>query len=186
MIENHPKRHNFIEKETRNVFSNVLSATALKYSIGFNIHGKRDCKINQFVVEETCPICSEIEDWNHVIKCSCVESKRNEYLSKIRRKLEKVDDTSEDQEKINIIISDVRNCFNDELNFQTNQELLGMRIFFCGTLVKAGHEITFKPTKIVNIIISDIRKFLNDESNFQTNQELLGMRIIFRGTLVKI
>ena len=94
---------------------------------------KRECRLNQLVLDDSCTRCSDPEDWNYVIQCSRVERKRNEWLSRLRRKLEKVDKTNADQMKTNTIISDIRKFLNDESDCQTNQELLGMIIFFRGT-----------------------------------------------------
>ena len=68
-------------------------------------------------------------------------------MSKIRRKLKKVDEMNADREKINMIISDIRKFLNDESTFQTNQELLGMRKNFRGTLVKSWTGDNFQTNK---------------------------------------
>ena len=80
------------------------------------------------MVDTSCPRHSELEDWNHVIKCICVEDRRNDNLRKIISKLEKSDETNAEQEKINVIVSDIRKNVNSE-KIETNQQLLSMRFF---------------------------------------------------------
>ena len=79
---------------------------------------------------------------NRVVKCSCIEEIRNEYLSKLRRKLEKIGYAHEDQIKTNKIVSYIRKFFNNETSFETNQELLSMTNVFRRIVVKiwAGND----------------------------------------------
>lgn len=82
------------------------------------MNGTRDCAINEHVVDFSCPRFSETKDWNHIVKCRCTEEKRNACLSKLRRKLEKEDDTNEDFMKINKIVSDMSKLLNNETIFE--------------------------------------------------------------------
>ena len=99
LLEKDPEIRNIIGKEAMNVFSNGFLAIVLKWSLRLNVRRARDFQINQHVVGAPCARDSEPEDWNHVIKRSCVETNRNEHLSKTRRKLEKGDETNADKEK---------------------------------------------------------------------------------------
>ena len=58
------------------------------------MRGTKDCTINEYVVDSHYPRYSETEDWNHVVKCRRIEERRNAYFSKLRRKLEKEDETN--------------------------------------------------------------------------------------------
>ena len=89
LCENSVENYELIEKEARNKFPNGLSATVLKFSSGLNMHGKGECQIKESVEDDSCPRCIEPEDWNHVIQCSCIESKRNECLGRLIKKLNK-------------------------------------------------------------------------------------------------
>ena len=55
---------------------------------------------------------------NHVVKYSCAWDRRNEFLSELRRKLEKADDAKEYQTKMNKIVGDIRKIFNNEFFFK--------------------------------------------------------------------
>ena len=85
------------------------------------MHGTRDCTINEHAVDVSCTRCSETEDQNHVVKFRCIKERRNAYLSKLRLKLEKVDDANEDQIKTKKIVSDTRTFLNNETSFETTQ-----------------------------------------------------------------
>ena len=50
-----------------------------------------------------------------------MERKRNEYLGRLRKKLEKTDSKNVDQIKINAIISDIQKFLNKESNYQKNR-----------------------------------------------------------------
>ena len=80
--------------------------------------------------DNSFPRWSELEDWNHVVLCGCTESKRNEYLGRLRKKIDKAD--SKNEVKINAIISDIHTFLQKESNYQTSQELIGLRNLFRG------------------------------------------------------
>ena len=131
-VENYELKY----KEARNVFPNGLSAAVLKCSTGLNMHEKMECQINELVKDDSCPRCSELEHYNHVIQCGCVESKRNECLGKLREKLDKEESKNACQLKINAIIVDIQKFLNKESDYQTNQELIGLRNVFRGMAVQ--------------------------------------------------
>ena len=83
------ENHNFIDKEERSVFPSGLSVASLKYSFRLNVHGKGEYQINEVVVDNYFPRCSDLEHWNHVTQCGYIESKRNKCLRRIRKKLDK-------------------------------------------------------------------------------------------------
>ena len=130
------ENYELLDKETRNVFPNGLSATSLKCSSGLNARGKREFQINESVEDDSCPRCVEPEDWNHAVQCGCMESKTNECLGRLRKKLEKADSKNVDQVETNVIISDIHKFLNKESNYQTNQELIGLMNVFRGIAVQ--------------------------------------------------
>ena len=71
-----------------------------------------------------------------MVQCGCIESKRNEYLGRLRKKLDKTDCKNVDQVKINAIIRDIQKFLNKESNYQKNQELIGLRNVFRGMAVQ--------------------------------------------------
>ena len=71
------------------------------------------------------------------MKCRCAGERRNAYLIKLRRTLEKADDANEDAIKINKIVGDIRKFLNNETSFETNQETLSMRNVFRGIVIKS-------------------------------------------------
>ena len=91
------ENYNFTDKEARSAFPNVLSAASLKCSFGLSTNGKSEFQINALVLDDSCPRCSEPEDWNCMLQCGCAESKRNECLIGVRKKLGKADKTNVDQ-----------------------------------------------------------------------------------------
>ena len=70
-------------------------------------------------------------------KCRQVEGKRDEFLTKLRIKLIKADDTNEDLIKVNKIVSDMSEFLKNETSFETNQEAFGMRNVFRGIRMKS-------------------------------------------------
>ena len=62
--------------------------------------------------------------------------KRNEFLGRSIKKLDKACSKNVDQVKISTIISDIHNFLNTESNYQTNQELIGLRNIVRGTSVQ--------------------------------------------------
>ena len=75
LFDKYPQHHDLINSESSNMFSQGLAAAALKYASGFNVHGIRDCAINENVIYSLYPRCSETEDWDHVVKYTCAEEK---------------------------------------------------------------------------------------------------------------
>ena len=71
-----------------------------------------------------------------MVKCRCIEGKRDEYLTKLRFKLIKSNDTKEDLIKINKIVRDISKFIKNETSFETNQEFLGMRNVFRRIIIK--------------------------------------------------
>ena len=64
------------------------------------MNGTRNCPINRNVMDSSCPRCNETEDWNHVMKCIHAEGQRDEYLTKLKNKIIKVDEKNEDLFKL--------------------------------------------------------------------------------------
>ena len=58
LFDNQPQQYDLIYSEVRNVFSQGLAAAALKFTLGFNTHGERDCAINRNVIGSSYPRCS--------------------------------------------------------------------------------------------------------------------------------
>lgn len=83
------ENYDFIGTEARNVFTNGLSAAALKCSSGLNMHGKGEHQTNESMEDNSCPRFNELEHWNHVIQRGFVKRKGNECLGRLRKKLEK-------------------------------------------------------------------------------------------------
>ena len=67
------------------MFSKGVITTALKLSVRFNMHRRRDFSINKNKVDYLSPRCRDIEHWVHMVRQRCTDNKRNEYLDKFRR-----------------------------------------------------------------------------------------------------
>ena len=65
----------------------------------------------------------------------------------MRKELEKEYDTSEDVVKINSIVNDISVCFKNEIIFETNQEILGLRNVCRGILIKIWIGNNFETTE---------------------------------------
>ena len=118
------------------MFANGLSAAALKCSTGSNVHEERECQMSKSMEDNSCPRCSEPEDWNHATQCGCVERRGNECLGRSRKKLERVESKNVDQFKTNTIVSGIQKNLNKESNLTTNQESIGLRNMFYGMVVE--------------------------------------------------
>ena len=89
------------------MFSKILTATALKCSLVFNMYGTREFCTKENFLDSSFPRCSETEDWGHVAKCRYSEEKINVCLRNLRSKLERTDDANEDSIKMNKIVSNI-------------------------------------------------------------------------------
>ena len=75
MFDKHPQLHDLIDSQAWNVFSQGMTAAALKCSSGFNMHVMKYCSINENVNDSSFPECSETEDWDYLVNCRCAEGK---------------------------------------------------------------------------------------------------------------
>ena len=93
-----------------------------------------------------------------MVKCRCAGERRNAYLIKLRRTLEKADDANEDAIKVNKIVGDIRKFLNNETSFETNQETLSMRNVLRGKVVKiyTGNDFDASEDRKYNKIIAKI------------------------------
>ena len=86
-------------------------------------------------------------------------------LRKLRSKLEKSDDANEYSIKINKIVIDTSKFLNNDTSFEINQEILGIRNVFRGTLIKiwTGNNFgTSDDRKHNKIIVKESVLFYNE------------------------
>ena len=86
-----------------------------------------------------------------MVKCRCIEGKRDEYLTKLRFKLIKSNDTKEDLIKINKIVRDISKFIKNETSFETNQIFLGMRNVFRRIIIKICTGNNFETSEYLTV-----------------------------------
>lgn len=58
----------FVDLNARQSLKGV-SISTIKCSYGYNHHGAR-CKMMNQYTSDKCVVCGQIEDWEHILKCT--------------------------------------------------------------------------------------------------------------------
>ena len=86
-----PNQIQFIDREARHVFHKGSSSSVLKCAYGINHYATRDVIINEDVYNYYCSRCSQVETWEHVIKCTTVTELKNKCIEQLKKKLKSQD-----------------------------------------------------------------------------------------------
>ena len=74
--------------------------------------------INKNKVDSLCPRHRKIEDWDYVARCRCADDKRNGHFNQLRRELTKLDVKNEDGDKINNMLKDILQYFDNRYSLK--------------------------------------------------------------------
>ena len=127
----------WVDQDARNCFHGGVGARTLKCVYGFNHHGKRNTLINKGMVDSKCPRCGEDEDWEHVITCPSIQNIKEQYIDKLKEKLQKIARNEHDKEEVELIIDDIETyVMQRQKEYVTTQQVIGMDKIFKGWVVK--------------------------------------------------
>ena len=105
-----------------------------------SMSGKRIKLTDKKNKNDVFPMCNQVETWEHVMLCDNQCEKREEWLKKLKKSLHHVakkgKETMHELNVVNEIIKDVGKYFNNEQNFWTNQQVIGIREVLKGIAVK--------------------------------------------------
>ena len=115
------------------------------------MYGTRDELINNDKLYEYCPRCNQVESWEHVVRCSALKDKNENFIKKLYLKLKKKNKSGDDEEKIRTILQDILNYLRQNNQYQTNQRQIGFQNLFRGIVVKnwTDHNLDYKYNKII-------------------------------------
>ena len=85
------KKTRLLNLELRVLMYNKGINGVIKCCSRFNHYVLRDHKINREVVIKECPMCPEMEIWDHPILCIQTEELKKEYLANMKDTLLKVE-----------------------------------------------------------------------------------------------
>ena len=104
------------------------------------MHGDRIKNIDKCNVTAVCPMCFEIENWEHVIFFSENKDDRDEWITMVGKKLKRAEQCkhvgSNEKEFVEEILRDIIKYFNDDENCYANQQTIGCKDIFRGVIVK--------------------------------------------------
>lgn len=131
------EKHEWVDINVRNCFRGGVGVGTLKCIVGYNHHGKRNKLVNKGLTEDKCPRCEQIEDWEHVILCQSITGMKDEYLNELKSKMSKIAIHENERELVELIMKDIKAyVHNEDAEFTTTQQLIGMDLLFKGWVVK--------------------------------------------------
>ena len=114
----------------------------IKSAYGHNHHGRRNTIINRELCQDECPRCGRCEDWEYVILCKGIEEFKVEYLNKMKQKMSKEAKTDDKKDAVELILNDIkRYLFQENNEYATTQNIVGMRLIVRGWVVKNWRDI---------------------------------------------
>ena len=139
MKHKYGEQWNIIDTDARNVFASC-TPSMIKCTAGINQYGERIKKIDKSNKTAVCPICGEIEDWDHVLLCEHNKNNREKWVKDLEMKMKKTEQHkhADEEEKVIVqeMLNDVNKYFNNNDDYYTNQQLIGHRELFRGVVVK--------------------------------------------------
>ena len=181
-------RYDMVDIEARNAFKVGRVTTAmLKCVYGYNHYGQRDAIINENMVEEICPRCEMRETWEHVIQCSENKKGRPMFVKDLIETLMKSKPKEVAEDDIISFVEDimkyVRN--DDECDYQTNQQYVGMKELFRGFVVKVWFGVQLNDPKYHHLNKIIVKKCVNyylqcwkDRNEDHMNEEKQRTRVL--------
>ena len=104
-----------------------------------------------------CRRCSEVETWEHVVQCRKIVNMRVEFVQDLYEDLKKVQTLDVSHAELRLLTNDTRKFMREDADdFETNQQIIGMKCLFRCFSVKArkSTQIGEKRYAPLNIIIN--------------------------------
>ena len=109
------------------------------------------------MIDERCPRCQEVETWDHVIKCKETTKLRKEFMQKTLLELLKNRECVDVNEIMSFCEDILVYLENDqEVEYETNQQYVGMMELFRGYVVKnwMSTDMNVKKYRYLNMILA--------------------------------
>ena len=101
----------FINLEARNTFLiKEVTPSVIKCAHGFNHYELRDAMINNKMIGEEYPRCSEVETWDHIIRCKETKHLRKIFIQDLLKEIIK-------NKPINIEVDEIFSIIEDILRY---------------------------------------------------------------------
>jgi len=146
--------HDMIDIEARNAFKiGKVTPSMLKCVYGYNHYGQRDAMINDYMVEAICPRCEMIETWEHVLKCNENKKGRPAFAEDLIETLIKNTSKEVNEDEIFTFVEDIMKYVRNEEEgeYKSNQQYVGMKELFRGYIVKVWFGTQFNSLKYHNL-----------------------------------
>jgi len=183
-----PHSHDMIDGEARVCIPiSRITPSLIKCVHGFNHYGTRSVAINDNEFDESCPRCSETENWEHVVRCVKTVEFRKDFITDMAKELLSVKQNEVSANEIFDMLEDILNFMeeNDEDDYETNQNMVGMTSLFRGHVVKVWKGVNFNQTKYkaLNKILSKhcilyYQRCWKDRNEYYHNEELQKNRAV--------
>ena len=157
-----------------------ITPSLIKCVHGFNHFGTRSVAINKNEFDKSCPRCSKVENWEHVVRCVKTAEFRKDFITEMATELIAVKQNKVSVNEIFDMLGDILNYMedDDENDYETNQQMVGMRSVFRGHVVKVWKGINFSQTKYkaLNKILSKhcilyYQKCWKDRNEYYHNED---------------
>jgi len=136
---------------------NKVTTSMIKCVYGYNHYGLRNKLINQDSTDDTCPRCSEVETWEHIVTCQKTAQMRKEFITNLAKEMIHVDQNDVPLDDIFAMMEDILIFLEggDTEDYETNQQMVGMTYLFRGYVIKVWKGVNFNQDKyrILNKIL---------------------------------
>ena len=105
----------YIDLEVWNISYEGASAIKLKYTAGFNHHGKRNYTINKSLVKYECLHYLLPEYWYHIIQYNRIKDEKKKFLINLYKQAMKVANKTIDEQEILRMLSDIFQYLKGEI-----------------------------------------------------------------------
>jgi len=142
--------YDMIDREARtSIPKNKMSNSMMKCVHGYNHYGLRNSIINRNSTEETCPRCSQVESWDHIVRCEKTAQFRKDFITNLATEMIKEKQNDVSPEEIFSMIEDILIFMEggSEEEYETNQHMVGMANLFRGYPVKVWTGVNFQQIK---------------------------------------
>ena len=109
--------------------------------------------INDYIVEARCPRCEMIETWEHVLQCNENKKGRPVFVKDLMETLIKNKSKEVNEDEIMSFVEDIMKYARNEQegDYKSNQQYVGMKELFRGYVVKVWFGVQFNSLKYHNL-----------------------------------
>jgi len=143
-------KYDMVDLEARNAFKGgKVTTSMIKCVYGYNHYGQRDVMINDEMIDSRCPRCDMTETWEHVVQCNENKHGRPEFARDLMETLLKKKSTDVNDDEIISFVEDIMKFIrnDDEGEYSTNQQYIGMKELFRGYIVQVWQGVEFNNVK---------------------------------------